>query len=378
MLSFLSLRDGKAFRPAAGRRISMSLEALEDRQLFSTLTVTNLQDSGAGSLRAEIAAAQSGDTIAFSPTLFSSSAMFSPVLLSSSAKQTSSSNKGHGKPTSPPPPPPPPSTPTITLTSGELLLAKNLTIQGPGAGQLKIYGSGSNERAFEVAQGATVTLSGLMIYGTSSYWASYPNSGPWNGYGGGILTHGTLTVTGCTVSGTISGYNTEGAGIFSDGALVLNGSTVSHGNAVGTSTSGGGISNWGTATLTNTIISNNTADPDATTSYPWFNKGGGVFNSGTMTLNGCTVSGNNARTAGGGIFNSGNLILNSSKVSGNTTNYGGGIYNAGTLTVQNFSSITGNGAAYGNDVDNLGVLNWDGTATIGSVDSVDAMLTPAV
>src|SRR5436190_808324 len=47
------------------------LEALEERRLFSTLTVTSLQDSGAGSLRAQIATAQSGDTIVFSSTLFS-------------------------------------------------------------------------------------------------------------------------------------------------------------------------------------------------------------------------------------------------------------------------------------------------------------------
>ena len=57
----------------------------------STLTVTSLADSGAGSLRADIAAAHSGDTIDFAPSL-------------------------DGK--------------TITLTKGELLINKNLTIAG--------------------------------------------------------------------------------------------------------------------------------------------------------------------------------------------------------------------------------------------------------
>src|SRR5262245_54296020 len=70
------------------------LECLERRAVPSTLTVTNLSDSGAGSLRGQIAAAASGDTIVFDGSL-----------------------RG-----------------TISLTSGELAISRNLTIQGPGAG----------------------------------------------------------------------------------------------------------------------------------------------------------------------------------------------------------------------------------------------------
>ena len=43
--------------------------SLEDRTVLSVLTVLNNADSGAGSLRAAIAAAQSGDTIVFDPSL---------------------------------------------------------------------------------------------------------------------------------------------------------------------------------------------------------------------------------------------------------------------------------------------------------------------
>ena len=348
---------------------------MDERLVPSTLTVTNNHSFGPGSLQAEIAAAQSGDTIVFSSTLFGSSTTLSSALVSRSTKSTGPGKNGHGKPQPPPSPPPPPPTPTITLTTGELLLTKNLTIQGPGAGQLNVTGSGGNERAFEVAQSATVTLSGLTISGTSSYWASSPNSAAWDGYGGGILNHGTLTVSACTVSGDIFGNNTEGGGIFSDGTLILSGSTVSNGLAMGDATCGGGVSNWGTATLANTVISSNSANP-GDLSYPWFNQGGGIVNRGTLTLNGCTVSGNNARTAGGGIFNGGTLILNGSAVLGNSSGYGGGVYNAGALTLENASHITGNGATYGGDVDNLGVLNSDGTTTIGTLDSVAAALEP--
>src|ERR1019366_72744 len=79
-----------------------TLETLEDRWVPSTLTVRNNLDSGAVSLRAEIAAARSNDTIVFAPSLVGQ---------------------------------------TITLTSGELLINKNLTIAGPGAGELTLSGN---------------------------------------------------------------------------------------------------------------------------------------------------------------------------------------------------------------------------------------------
>src|SRR5207237_2113051 len=158
------------------------------------------------------------------------------------------------------------------------LLTKNLAIQGPGAGQLFISGLGS--RAFEVAQGSTVSVSGLTISGSSSIWSSYPLVTAWAGYGGGILNHGTLTLSACTVNGTVFGDRAEGGGIFNDGTLTVSGCNLSGSHADGSSggdeggsgASGAGIANWGTATLTNTIISNNTASE--TTTYPWFNKGG--------------------------------------------------------------------------------------------------------
>src|SRR5262249_57107925 len=89
-------------------RIVPRLEALEDRTVLSTLTVTNNLDTGVagdGSLRGEIAAAQSGDTLIFAGSLLGQ---------------------------------------TIRLTNGELAITKSLDIEGPGAKQLTVSGCGAN------------------------------------------------------------------------------------------------------------------------------------------------------------------------------------------------------------------------------------------
>ena len=70
-------------------------DALEGRTLLSTVTNTN--DSGPGSLRQAITNAANGAVIKFSPKLDGD---------------------------------------TITLTSGELDISKNITIEGPGAGSI--------------------------------------------------------------------------------------------------------------------------------------------------------------------------------------------------------------------------------------------------
>jgi hypothetical protein len=64
---------------------------------------------------------------------------------------------------------------------------------------------------------------------------------PWDGYGGGILNHGTLTVSACTIDN--SHALNEGGGIFSDGTLTVSDCTVSGNSAA----YGAGIANSGTA-----------------------------------------------------------------------------------------------------------------------------------
>src|SRR5205085_2296344 len=138
--SWLRKRNPSSRSPRLRAAFRPRLEALEDRWLPTTLHVTSTLDTGwagDGSLRGEIAAAQSGDTIDFNiPT----------------------TDRGYNSSTG---------IWTISLGAGELQIAKSLTIQGPGAGQVTISGSNDyygyyGSRIFEVdGSTTTVNLSGL-------------------------------------------------------------------------------------------------------------------------------------------------------------------------------------------------------------------------
>jgi hypothetical protein len=270
------------------------VQVLESRRLLSALTVTTAADSGAGSLRAEIAAANSGDSINFASSL-------------------------NGQ--------------TITLTSGLLSINKGLTIHGPGAGQLTISG-GNASAVFGVASSQPVVLTGLTvsngwgggIYNGSNLTVSACTISNCHAFasvsdGGGIYNRGTLTLSDCTISGDSAAV--YGGGIYNTGKLTASGCTVSGDSA---RFMGGGIyvGGAGQAWLTNCTIAENFAN--GTSVYS--NTGGGLCLAGlSATLTNCTVSLNQARGLGGGIdvppF-SFNIILTNTIVAGNTDSAGSG------------------------------------------------------
>lgn len=338
----------------------------------STITVTNTADSGTGSLRDAIVGASAGDTIDFNLTY--------PA--------------------------------TITLTSGDLFISPNLTINGPGASKLAI--SGNNlYRVFDIGSGATVTISGLTIQdgnvagAFSDTGGGIRNTGALTvsdcalsnntaDFGGGIYNFPgkTLTVTNCTLSGNSAAlgggiYNDNtgasaavsnstlssnsaglGAGIYnvSGGSVAVSKSTLSSNSAttvsLGSSTycgDGGGIVNGSGATLT--VTSSTLSSNSATSSCAGIpSAAGGIDNGGTLIVTDSTLSGNSADFAGG-IANGGTLSVTTSTLSGNFTNFleGGGIENFknGAVTVTN-STLSGN---FGNDG---GGIENDGTLTVTS------------
>jgi LPXTG-site transpeptidase (sortase) family protein len=261
---------------------------------------------------------------------------------------------------------------TITLTSGQLTIDKDLTITGPGAVQLTISGGGSY-RVFYIDSGATVIMSGLTI---ADGWEL-------SGDGGGIFNQGTLTITDSTLS-----YNTtslgEGGGIFNEGALTITNSTLFRNEAV--SANGGGISNRGDLTITNSTFSDNKAHSGGGGAFIWTGSvtienstfsdnttafdGGGIFHlDGDLTISNSTISDNTADSTGGGIYNRGTLTIADSTISSNTAGSGGGgIYiREGTVTIEN-STISGNTADnfHGGGIYNQGKLTIENSTLSGN------------
>jgi hypothetical protein len=247
------------------------VERLEDRAVPSTLTVTTGSDSGAGSLRSAILAASPGDTINFALPLLQSQ---------------------------------------ISITSGELLINKNLTIAAglvptASGGLIQIQLNANNtSRILEIAADATVTISNLTIFHGSDAL----------GGGGGIRNEGNLTLIGCDL-----GNNTaKGAAGVEDS----NGVDGGGGGAGG----GGGIFNLGTLTVNDCVFVNNLAQggvggASTTTGAAGgggAGMGGALLNlGGLVTVTNSTFTGNTAQGGNGGFFNN--------SAAGNLANGGSGL-----------------------------------------------------
>jgi len=162
---------------------------------------------------------------------------------------------------------------TITLVAGELIISKNLTIDGsslPIGIIIDANGSTTGHRVFQIITGKTVGMDSLTITG------------------------------GDTVSG---------GGIYSAGNLSLNRCSILRNSA---SFGGGGLYNEaGVLTVTSCTITDNSTG-----------RGGGIFNGGvggTATIVRSTVSGNEASLGGGGLWlNQGDVTINNSIIAGNT------------------------------------------------------------
>jgi parallel beta-helix repeat protein len=332
-------------------RFRPRLEALEGRDVPSTLTVTSTADSGAGTLRAEIAAANSGDTIVFAPSL-------------------------DGQ--------------RIELTSGVLDINKSLTIQGPGAGRLAVNVANRNSAVFKVEPNVQGLLSGLTIaggygggiYNVGTLTVSDCNIAQNDGtFGGGICNAGTLTLTDSTLSGNYclsygTGLGGNGGGIYNSGTLTASGCTLYDNQAA---LNGGGVytTGRGTATLTDCTLSNNSAF--GSTADGHLAGGGGVFVGfrSTANLTNCTLSLNAAKYGdGGGIYvtrgvGAGTLNLTNTIVAGNTVaGYPGGpdIYRAVTTADHN---LVGDGSG------SSGVVNGVNGNTVGTpANPIDPRLGP--
>jgi Right handed beta helix region len=241
------------------------------------IVVTNTNDSGPGSLRQALVDANDGDTI----------------------DATGVSG-------------------TILLTSGELQISHNVTINGPGAENLAVSGGG-NSRVFEnFASGATI--SGFTITAGRDPFK--------NINGGGLRNFGELTLRDSIVSGSTSLLS--GGGIFVDagGTLTVTNSTI----AQNFGSRGGGIASDSGATLTviDSTISGNVAG--APLDFGTWG-GGGIASAGQLTVINSTISGNSLHFHGQGagmLLTAGSATITDSTISDNLL--GGSIVNSGAAT----------------------------------------------
>ena len=240
----------------------------------------------------------------------------------------------------------------IEITGLPLVLGGNVTIVSLGTDNLTLDGN-NGSRIFYINSGTNVGLGGLII-------TKGTGTGHFNvGYGGGIYSAGTLTLTNCMVLDCKT--NNDGGGIYSVGALTVTNSIVSNNQATGIS--GGGIYCTNTLSMTNSTISHNTTAGG----YSFQSAGAGIYSTGgtTLTVTNCTVSDNTAAASGGGIYRSGTAAITNCTISENEAgDYGGGIYRSGsgTFTVIDVE-ISENKASYGGGIYGSSVTVTDCTIT---------------
>lgn len=244
--------------------------------------------------------------------------------------------------------------------TGDLDLHDDVAIQGAGAASTIIDGNLS-DRVFDVAPGATGA---------------------------------TVALTGITIrnAGSLSGTLIAGGGIQNAGTLSITDSVITGNTASSTATAlGGGLWSTGTLLLTNSTVSGNAAVANSNNTSPLSAAGGGIACTGSTNIVNSTIDGNTAATGppffsfsaaaeGGGISSSGPLTITGSTIRDNLTTIpvtgvssGGGIATSAELTLTN-STLSGNTAentGFPAPASIGGALTLGGDATINNVTIAD-------
>jgi hypothetical protein len=343
-----------------------------------SITVTNQNDSGPGSLRQAIADAAPGDTVIVPAGPAGPAGLPTPYVLS----------------------------------SGELVISKTLTIAGAGATTTIID---AQNRAFRVIHtmgaGNQITISGVTIRNGTAVPPPLPPQATGGGLlndeatvtlnddvitgneanaegkavasGGGVWSSGPLSLIDTDVKGNTAsaaglpgqgGASASGGGVFSSGTLAVRGSTF-EGNladARGALGEPGGSADGGAIAVTNApadiagstfhdnVVDASVGQGGANVGADGFAAGGGASlsnASGAVSETNVTYAGNTARatggtTRGGGIFffsSAGasltNATITANSAAGGTDNQGGDIFVRNDATVGIANTILSAGAA---------------------------------
>jgi len=288
---------------------------LSPRAFSALLMVTNLADSGPGTLRAQMAAANPGDTIRFGLT--GTIALNSELTINKNLRiegqtfvRITAQNNSR----------------IFNITSGEVGIF-NLSLSDgrvigtnglPGQNGQNVYGGcifvGANA---DLLMQFCVLSNNVVIGGQgggTNQFAEAGNGG--NAYGGAIGSLGVMNFAYCTL------VNNQAVG--GQGGLAPSGAPGSGGQAWG-----GGVYAQGTAFIGSAAIYSNTATAGSGGGGPGTGAGGGIYNVATMFLSYSTVASNTATGSpfdyGGGVDDFGTLTIRDCTIYGNQADYGGGL-----------------------------------------------------
>ena len=201
---------------------------------------------------------------------------------------------------------------TIDLVAALPSINSDITFNGPAANRLTVRRSESatdNFRIFTV-NGGNVTFEGLTLANGIAPGTDFDDSGNvQTGSRGGAINVTSSDSTVNIINSVVTGSQANnGGGIANSGQLNITNSTISSNIGV----NGGGIVVIdGAVNVTNSTIAQNTAD-----------LGGGIFNSiAVLTLTNSTIAFNTANSRGGGIRNiGGGVNLKNTLIGNNTIN----------------------------------------------------------
>ncbi|NLF31888.1 MAG: LEPR-XLL domain-containing protein [Planctomycetes bacterium] len=203
------------------------------------------------------------------------------------------------------------------LTLEDVVLAGNTVASHTGEG----LGGGG----LFASQHTSLTLTNVIL-------ADNTADGPWaHGYGGGLYVLGTSTLTGCLIEANTA--SAGGGGLYNGGAMTIIASTLAA-NVVPNG-SGGGISNVGTLTMINSLLSRNRTDYPEPCAAALDNGGDAV-----AALINCTVAANVARS-GAAVIDSGTLSLTNTLIALNAPVDYGTSYSGATAPLACRRSLIG-------------------------------------
>jgi hypothetical protein len=343
----------------------------------ATITVTNLADSGPGTLRERIATASPGDTINFGllgKVTLSSQLTISKNLridgLGVSFTQISGNN----------------STRIFNITAGSVSINTMLISDGRVAGTNGAVGQNG-----EHVVGGGILISNGASLGTSAVIIS--NNVAVGGQGGSQDQSGSSGSGGNAFGGAVANYGTFTA---SASQLVGNSATGGQGGPVtdgpdpgpGGQGWGGAVYSEGTCNIFTTTVFGNRAMAGPGVTSPGTANGGGLFNAATLVVVASTIASNSATgstfDSGGGIQAAGPVFITDSTIAANQADFGGGI--GGGAILKN-SILALNSAGSGPDgsgsfisedfnlIQNTNGLSFSG-ATSHNVLNKDPLLTP--